>query len=195
MNAAAPKLSEWARMWAAALPGFAVDSTWRTGSARWVPQFSGRFEPLEPESSGDLAFALLGLRSPDGRYTLDVDWYQSIQVMGDSLEVGGDPDAKCLLVDNESRAESVLQQTGTGGGYHWGAWLSKGSFVVGGWAEADDFGQWMQGHLWVYSITDSTVREYVTRIVSVGDYERYQAAWHASLLRRYRAMKRSSPQT
>jgi len=194
VNAAAPKLSEWAKMWAAALPGFAIDSTWRTGSARWVPQFSGRFGPLEPESSGDLAFTLLGLRSPDGRYTLDVDWYQSVQVAGDSLEVGGDPDAKSLLVDNESRAEAVLQQTGTGGGYHWGAWLSPTSFVVGGWSDADDYGQWKQGYLWVYSLADSTVRRYETRIVSLDAYSRYERAWHAWLMKRYRALKRSTPQ-
>jgi hypothetical protein len=190
VNAIGPRLMEWVTMWRAALPGFAADSLWRSGSSRWAPAFSGHFEPLEP---GDLTFTLLGIRSPDGRYTLDVDWYQSIQLMGDSLEVGGDPDAKCLLVDNESRAESVLLQTGAGGGYHWGAWLSRTSFVVGGWGDADDYGQWQQGHLWVYSIPDSTVAEYVTRIVSSDAYSRYQAGWHAWLMKRYRALKRSTP--
>ena len=87
--------------------------------------------------------------------------------------------------------EAILLQTGSMAGYHWGAWLSNTSFAVGGWTEADDYGQWMQGQLWLYSLSDSTVSTYATRIISADVYARYEASWHGWLLKRYRAWKRS----
>lgn len=195
MNTIASSLSEWTAMWAAALPGFAIDSTWRVASARWTPLLTRPFEPLELESEDDVTLAILSLRSPGGRYTLDVDSYQYIRPEGDSLEVGGEPDSQCSLIDNRSHLEVVLQQCGTPGGFHWGMWLSRTSFAVGGWRDADDFGQWKQGRLWIYSIPESTLVEYETRIMSADDYARYQAAWHGWLLKRYRALKPMSPRT
>ena len=174
---------------------FVMDSTWRVGSTRWAPLLTRPFEPLPPESDDDVTFAILGLRSPDGRHTLDVDSYQYIRPEGDGLEVGGEPDSQCSLIDNTVQVEAILQECGTPGGFHWGVWLSRTSFAVGGWREADDFGQWMQGHLWIYSISDSTVAEYATRIVSSDGYARYAAAWNGWLLKRYRALKHANPRT
>lgn len=47
----------------------------------------------------DLAFALLGIHFPDGRYFLDVDGYRAIEPEGDSIVVGGEPDSYCSLID------------------------------------------------------------------------------------------------
>jgi hypothetical protein len=154
------------------------------------------YEPLTADDSdpGDrLAFELLSLRSPDRRYVLDVDSYQAIEPDGDSLMVGGEPDSRCSLIDTRRNVELVLQQCGTPGGFEWGTWFSSTSFAVGGWNDADDFGQWKQGRLWIYSIPGASVTEYATRIVSERDFARYEAAWHGWLLRRYRQLKRTRP--
>ncbi len=199
LNAAAPRLAEWSALWAHALPGFATDSLWGVGRERWKPDRVIAYERSTPgvdsdrEEQDDLAADLLDVRSPDRRLTLCVDSYQVVIPAGDSIEVGGDPDARCSLIDQRHSTETVLMQTGSMAGYHWGAWLSPASFVLGGWTEADDYGQWMQGQLWIYSLSDSTVSSYVTRIVPAGDYEKYRAAWHGLLLRRYREWKRTHP--
>jgi cytosine/uracil/thiamine/allantoin permease len=73
--------------------------------------------------------------------------------------------------------------------------LSPTRFALGGWRDADDFGQWKQGSLWIYSLTDSMMASYSTRIVSSVDYERYAAAWNAWLLRRYRTIVSSRPRS
>jgi len=181
-------------MWTRALPGFEPDSMWLVNRSHWSPSGGSRYEPIvagdQSADPGDLlAFKLLGLRSPDRRYLLDVDSYQAIEPEGDSLTVGGEPDSRCSLIDERSMTEVVLQQCGTAGGYHWGRWLRNDSFAVGGWSDADDFGQWKQGSLWLYSLGDSSVTEYETRIVSAAAYQTYEAAWHGWLLRRYRVLK------
>jgi hypothetical protein len=184
-------------MWARALPGFEPDSLWVVKRSRWSPLGGTKYVPIVVGEDADpadyLAFQLLGLRSPDRRYILDVDSYQAVQPDGDSLIVGGEPDSRCSLIDERSMTELVLHQCGTPAGYHWGRWLSGDSFAVGGWNDADDFGQWKQGGLWLYSIRDSSVTEYQTRIVSAETYGRYEAAWHGWLLRRYRALKGPHP--
>ncbi len=199
LNLARPRLAEWSALWAHALPGFATDSLWCVGRERWKPDRVIAYERSTPgvnsdrEEQDDLAPKLLDVRSPDRRLTLCVDSYQVVIPTGDSIEVGGDPDARCSLIDQRDSTETVLMQTGSMAGYHWGAWLSPASFVLGGWTEADDYGQWMQGQLWICSLSDSTVSSYVTRIVSADDYEKYRAAWHGLLLRRYREWKRTHP--
>ena len=199
LNSARPILAEWSAMWARALPDFAVDSLWRVGTDRWAAMYVRPFEPVKPGPGVDvedyLAFELLGIRSPDRRYTLDVDDYQAVVPMGDSIEVGGEPDSQCSLIDDRQRLEAMLHQCGTGCGFHWGAWLSPSSFALGGWSEADDYGEWQQGHLWLYSLADSSVTEYVTRIVPADTFERYKDAWLSWLLGRYRAWKRVHPPT
>ncbi len=190
MNAAAPALGEWLELWQAALPGFRTDSLWRVSRERWAPRSVRRWEGVEQlrELAQDMAFELLGIASPDSHYTLDVDSYQYISHVGDSLEVGGEPDSQPTLIDHYSGVESVLQQCGTSCGFHWGTWLSPTRFVLGGWADADDHGQWLQGRLWIYSLSDSTVSGYSTRIVPAGEYARYERAWKRWLLTRYQAL-------
>jgi hypothetical protein len=189
-NASAPALEEWVAMWAAALPGFAIDSTWAAGRERWTPLYTKPFAE-DPLSAPDTTFQILGLPSPDGQHVLDVDAYQQIHMREDVLVIGGEPDSQSGLIDTTSHGEAILQVCGTVCGFHWGTWLSPTSFALGGWRDADDAGHWKQGQLWIYSIPDSSVAEYQTRIVSVDAFARYEAAWKAWLLKRYRAFARA----
>lgn len=195
LNAARAKLAEWSSMWSEAQAGFIQDSLWHGSTQKWSALNARPYSPTvagsEPETGDDLAFALLGIHSPDGRYILDVDAYQVIEPKGDSIEVGGEPDSQCSLIDTKHQLEHILLQTGTGGGFQWGAWLDRDAFAVAGWCDADDYGQWKQGQLWLYSLRDSTVSIYATRIVSTDAYARYEAAWQGWLLKRFRAWKRS----
>lgn len=186
LNAAAPMLRDWVTMWQSALPGFQADSTWKVDIQRWTParrKLERNLEHLETES--DLAFKLLSSRSPDGRYILDADSYQTAFLKGDSIDTGGEPDSQPLLVDLADSTESVLQFCGPGCGFHWGTWLSPSRFALGGWQAADDHSQWFQGSLAIYSLKDLTVRRYETRIVSGADFARYQTAWRRWLYGRY----------
>ena len=186
-----PRLAEWTGLWAAAQPGFVLDSTWLVARRRWSPLRTHEFDPPEKESPEDVTFEILGILSPDARYTLNVDGYQFIELAGDTLEVGGDPESACSLIDNRTRREAVLQMTGTMGAFDWGTWLAVDVFAIGGYVDADAYGQWKQARLWIYAIADSSVSEYQSRIVSEADYERYVRAWYQWLLGRYRAAKRS----
>jgi hypothetical protein len=180
-----------AALWSAAQPGFALDSTWLVGRGRWVPIRTVAWMPPVKETEDDITFDILGIRSPGGRYTLNVDSYQLIELSGDSLEVGGDADSQSSLIDHRTRREAILQFAGTTGRFQWGAWLSPRAFAIGGYLDADSYSQWQQGHLWCYSIPDSTVTEYQTRIVSATAYERYSRAWRHWLFERYRPIARS----
>ena len=186
-------------MWAEAQAGFIPDSLWASGTQHWSPlltrQLSRTDDSGEGEPGDELTLELLGIHSPDGQYILEVDEYQVIQPTGDSIEVGGEPDSQCSLIDARSQLKQLLMQTGTGGGYQWGAWLGRDAFALAGWSDADDYGQWKQGQLWLYSLRDSTVSSYSTRIVSADAYTRYEAAWHGWLLKRYRAWKRAHSPT
>ena len=84
---------------------------------------------------------------------------------------------------------------GTSCWFDWGVWLSPASFALAGGQEADDFGQWIQGTLQIYSLSDSTVATYVTRIVSREEYGRYRQAWERWLRARYRSLRASRPRT
>ena len=194
LNRFRPKLEPWAALWAEAQPGFGLDSTWLVARRHWGQLGVVAFEPPTKETPDDVTFEILGLRSPDGVHTLNVDSYQLIEPAGDTLEVGGEPDSRCTLIDHRTRREAVLEFSGTSGGYHWGAWLTPDAFAVGAWLDADDYGQWKQATLSIYTIPDSTESVYQSRIVSAADYERYMRAWHRWLLGRYRSL-RSKPAT
>jgi hypothetical protein len=140
------------------------------------------------EVETELAFRLMSARSPDGRFILDVDAYQVAFPMGDTLEMGGEPDSQPALIDLADTTESVLQFCGPGCGFHWGTWLSPSRFALGSWQQADDHGQWYQGALSIYSTLDHTVRRYETRIVPASAYALYHAAWKRWLLGRYQRL-------
>jgi len=189
LNAAKPQIRDWVTMWQAALPGFAADSTWKVDIQRWTPTRRHSERNLEHmEAESELAFRMMSARSPDGRYILDVDAYQVAFPMGDTLELGGEPDSQPALIDLVDTTEAVLQFCGPGCGFHWGTWLSPTRFALGAWQQADDHGQWYQGALSIYSTLDHTVRRYETRIVSAGQYSHYHAAWKRWLLGRYQKM-------
>ncbi len=182
-------------MWGHALEGFSVDSLWQVRRAHWSPgggsSVSLSMEGADADPRADLATVLLSLKSPDNHYTLVVDSYQMVIPEGDTLIVGGEPDSRCSLLDRRDSTSLELHFSGTSGGFHWGRWLSNTEFAVGGWNDADDFSQWKQGGLWLYSMRDSSISVYETRIVSAETYQRYEAAWHGWLLKRYRAWKRA----
>ncbi len=190
---AAPVLADWAALWRTALPGFRVDSLWAVRRSRWTPEVVGELEPdyAHKDSDADLAFELLGVLSPDGRYVLDIDNYQVIELNNGVLEAGGEPDSRSALIDKQSRTEATIATSGTGGGSHWGCWITPTTFALGGWREVDELGHWMQGSLSIVSIRDSTETTYVTRIVSASDYQRYVAGWNRWLMKRYRALASS----
>lgn len=120
---------------------------------------------------------------------LYLDRYQAIVADGDSLEIGGEPDSRSALVERRTNRVAILKACGTACGSHWGAWLSPTTFALAGWQDADAYSQWKQGTLSLYSIPDSTVATYLTRIVPAKDYERYVEAWEGWLLERYRALQ------
>ena len=176
-------------MWAQAQPGLALDSTWFATRTPWRPLSIAAFDSTSRETSDDVTFELLGIRSPNGAYTLNVDSYQVIQPDGDTLVVGGEPDSRCSLIDNRSLREATLDFCGTACAFNWGVWLTDSAFAVGGWRDADDSGERKQARLSIYSIADSSVSEYAGPSVSGQAYRRYLAAWEHWLLMRYRMLK------
>lgn len=187
MTAIAPELEEWVAMWAAARPGFTVDSLSGRHLERWgtdVRRLAGGFAHRYDEN--DLTFQILGVPSPDGRKILDIDSYQVIESAQGNVNFGGEPDSRAVLLDRDAGTEIVLTQCGTSCGSHWGRWLSSSRFALGGWTETDTSSEWKQGTLSVYDLGDSTVVSYVTHVVSSTDYQRYIEAWKAWLLKRYR---------
>ena len=193
INRLRPRLEEWAVMWRNALPGFELDSLWAQDHAHWAAVYSDTLDSLTKlrDSPEDLAFDLLGLPSPDRRHILDIDSYQVIEPFGDQLEIGGEPDSKTDLFDLKRRRVTTLQVCGTGGGAHWAVWIDADRFALGQWREADDFGEWYQGQLSIYSLADSSVSSYATRIVPASDFARYRTAWEAWVDKRYREFKAS----
>ena|SRR5438876_1798386 len=176
---------------------FKVDSTWSRGQRRWSPVFVQGFEhiPDHRDTENDVAFDVLGLPSPDGRYILDVDSYQVVEPEGDSLEWGGEPESRPVLIDRREKIAAILAVCGTPCWFDWGTWLSPTSFALAGAQDADEFGEWRQGRVTIYSISDSTAATYVTRIVPADTYARYVKAWKSWLMKRFRALKASRPTT
>jgi len=192
LNAAVPKLSTWMAMWAAALPGFEADSLWAGSRGRWLPGSGGVDEDYlheAHESPDDVTFKLLAFPSPGGHHLLYVDVYQAIMADGDTLEIGGEPDSRTVLINQRTNTVAIIRSCGTPCGSHWAAWLSPTSFALAGWQDADAYSEWKQGTLEIYSIPDSTVATYVTRVVPAKDYEQYVSAWESWLLKRYRALR------
>ena len=109
------------------------------------------------------------------------------------IETGGEPDSAPLLLDLQFGTSNQFETCGTPCAFDWGTWLSPTSFALGGWQDADDYGQWKQGRLWIYSIPESTETSYVTRIISAEKFANYRAAWEAWVAARYRALKKSRP--
>ena len=190
IRTAAPFVQEWVGLWRAAIPEFRAESLYFSGSA--IALRGGYVQSLDSLPSSEMqsiTFGVLSAESPDHRYKLIFDWYQSITDEGGDIEIGGDPDSAPLLLDLHRRVSNQFRSCGTPCGFHWGSWLSPTDFVLAGWQELDAEGSRLQGSLEFYSITDSTVTSYVTRPVSKETFERYRGAWERWVADRYRTLK------
>jgi hypothetical protein len=193
MNELRPRLAEWVKMWHAAMPGFQVDSLWSGGRRPWKtawqdlppPRENAPRMPWEDLITGEV----FSVRSPDSSCDLDIDTYQAIVEDENGFSVGGEPDSRSVLYDRARNREAVLFFSGTPAGAHWGRWFDPRRFALAGWSDASDSGHWKQGWISVYSGADSSVTDYVTRIVPDTTFERYRAAWEHWVEARYRALK------
>jgi len=197
MNVAAPRLSRWARMWQTSLPGFQPDSLYR--EAVHSALRGGYVQPLKnmypPDPDHRSVFSVLSAMSPDGRYKLVFDWYQYVGERDGEVVTGGEPDSAPLLLDLRFGTSNQFETCGTPCAFDWGTWLTSTTFALGGWESVDDYGQWRQGRLSIFSIPDSTETSYVTRIISAEKFGKYRAAWEAWVAARYRALKEARPRT
>jgi len=195
MNAAAPRLRRWERTWQAVLPEFKLDSLYRVGTASALHGYVGPLSAYYPPDDEHAAtYDVLGAASPDGRYKLVFDWDQYVSEGEDGkISIGGEPDSAPLLLDMKSGTANIFESCGTPCGFLWGTWLSPTRFALAGWQDADDYGQWVQGRLAIYSIPDSSQTTYATRIISGEEFMRYRARWEASVAARYRVLKARSP--
>ncbi len=182
-------------MWRAAIPGFRLDSLWRTGRESWRPILVNGAPGAAPDE--DLASppwedaataAAFTVTSPNGRFDLEIDTYQAIVEYGDELEIGGEPDTRAAIFDRQTRTESVLSC-----GERWpaatGAAGSTTIFALGGW---ERFGlRAMEARLAPPVFPARFVlTTYVAPTVADTVYVRYEARWHTWIERRYWAAKR-----
>lgn len=194
IRTAAPILQDWVGLWRAAIPEFRAESLYFAGSA--VALRGGYVQSLDSLPAGEIRLItseVLSAESPDHRYKLIFDWYQSITEEEGAIEIGGEPDSAPLLLDLRRRVSNQFRSCGTPCGFHWGAWLGPTEFVLAGWQELDAAGSRLQGSLEFYSITDSTMTSYITRSVSRQAFERYREAWEGWVATRYATLKRQAP--
>ena len=140
----------------------------------------------------DEGVEVLSANSPDQRYKLVFDGYQSVSEEDGELSIGGDVDSAPLLIDLRDSVSNRFESCGTPCGYDWGVWLSSDRFALGGWSELDAAGSRFQGTLGIYSIPDSTVAMYETKPVSSEAYAAYRSAWEKWMGGRYWAKKRQA---
>jgi hypothetical protein len=188
---AAPRLSEWVSLWSAAIPGFRAESLFTAGTG---PAFRGGYVvPLSQTMLPDEdALEVLSAYSPDRRFKLVFDCYESVSEEDGELSIGGDADSSPLLIDLRDSVSTRFEFCGTPCGYDWGVWLSPDRFALGGWSELDAAGRRFRGTLGIYSIRDSTVAMYATRPVSSDEYAAYRSAWEKWVGGRYWAKKRQA---
>lgn len=197
INAIAPKIAPWVAMWLHAEPEFEADSLIRVGTAS---AFRGATEqPLKsfypPPEESEPVFLILSAHSPDSRYNLIFDWYQHIEETGEEIDIGGDADSGPLLLDLRRGTASLFGMCGTPCGYHWGIWISPSSFALAGWQEADASSRSHRGRLEIYSLADSTVTTYVTRVVPSKQFALYRATWEKWVATKFRALKTPTPRS
>jgi hypothetical protein len=183
-------------MWQTAIPDLAADSL--RFASRKLALRGGSTQPLEdfdslsPQEAA--AFEALAARSPDRRYRLVFDRYETISEEDGVVDISGEPDSAPLLIDERRRLVHVFEFCGTPCGYDWGGWVDPTRFALGGWTEVNDARDSLRGELGIYSLEDSTVAGYFTRSVSAEEYARFREAWRAWVTRRYREQQsRSAP--
>jgi len=190
-RSAIPQLEPWLEMWRAAIPDLEADSLRSGGVASALR--SGYVMPLTEfellAKEEPIAFEVLSVRSPGGRYRLVFDRYQSIREEDGEVEIGGEPDSAPILVDERLGHAHVFEFCGTPCGYDWGCWVDSVHFALGGWAQIGDQADSLRGVLGIYSLVDSTEAQYFTRAVSSVEYASYTSAWRGWVTDRYRAWK------
>jgi hypothetical protein len=186
INEAAPRVTDWVRMWNEAMPGFRAESLFfSTKQPAFRRGFIGLLEDEYPPSPDrDIVFQVLGTTSPDGRFILIFDKYLSVEGEAEGVEAG-EPDSAPVLLDLQERTSNTFAFCGTPCGFHWGVWLSPSSFALAGWSE-EESGGW-RGSLAIYSLPDSVSNVYVTRTVSSAEFDRYREAWMSWMDARCRA--------
>jgi len=188
MNALRPGLVEWVRMWRAAIPGFRVDSLWVVDRRLWTPVW----EQLPPSPWEDeISARVLTISPPDSAFDVWIDADQSIaESNSGEITIGGEPDSRSELIDRRGNRSIGIFEAGTGAGAHWAHWFGPGRFALAGWSNASDYGHWNQGWISIYSIPDSSVTHYVTRIIPWEKFQLYSAEWEKWIAGRYRFFKR-----
>jgi hypothetical protein len=134
---AAPRLSEWVDLWNAAIPGFRAESLFTAGTG---PAFRGGYVvPLSQTMLPDEdALEALSAYSPDRRFKLVFDCYESVSEEDGELSIGGDVDSSPLLIDLRDSVSTRFEFCGTPCGYdEYGAYRSAWEKWVGGryWAK------------------------------------------------------------
>jgi hypothetical protein len=184
-------ITDWTHLWQAAIPRFQPESLYFAGTGSALR--GGYVQPLgnvyPNKEEGDATFEILSANSPDGRYKLVFDWYQTVEEEEGEVGIGGEPDSAPLLLDLREGVSNQFTTCGTPCGFHWGAWISPTRFVLGGWQEIDAAGSLLRGNLSIYSISDSCETFYLTRPVTADEYSRYRGAWEAWVTARFHALK------
>jgi hypothetical protein len=195
MNALRPELAEWVTMWRAAIPGFKVDSLYFVDRHPWkivweeLPP-TDKHAPWYPWDD-QISAQVLTITSRDSAFELWIDADQSIDE-SDSGEIviGGEPDSRSELIDRHGNRSVRIFDAGTGAGAHWGHWFGSRRVALAGWSNASDYGHWNQGWISIYSIPDSSITRYVTRIIPWDKFRLYSAEWEKWIAARYRTLKR-----
>jgi hypothetical protein len=166
LAAAAPRLSEWSRRWAAVLPGFMLDSLYREASSR-MPDFYPR-----AAGADDIERArVFGELSPDSTRIVEPDSYRE---KGRTWQDwGGDADSAPALLDLRTDSLYTLTVIGPSFAFEDAFWVDRQRFVIVGLGERE-FDPWQGGgDLWVYDLARGTLTLYHTPSVNKDAYGRY----------------------
>lgn len=193
----APRLREWIGFWRAADPALRLDSL-RAG--RWAPfaiewdresfSIAGITVPAESlpaDQRDEQGLRALTIVAPGARLALLIDRYQSVEESENGVEIGGEPDSAPMLVERATGRTDTFEFTGTGGGYHWGAWLDSSRFVIAGWAEANSEASSMYGTLELYDLGRGLKKPYYLPAIDAAAFGRYRGAWESWVAARYHA--------
>ena len=173
-----PRLQAWAQRWAAVLPGFTLDSLYRSRSEPFRPAYSRKL------TSEDLRRArFFGETSADSTRIVEADSYRLF--VDGAPELWGEPDSAPALADLRADSLWILATVGTTGGFEDAFWIDSNRFVITGYGERQ-FEPWQGGgELWAYDLARGTLTRYSTPDVDKATYDRYVAAAKAALRARF----------
>ena len=174
------QLGPWTRRWAQVLPGFALDSLYRSPSEPFEPAYARRLEPHDLRRA-----RFFGATSPDSSWIVEADSYRTF--IDGAPELWGEPDSAPALVDLEADSLRILTTAGTAGGFEDAYWIDSTRFFITGYGERQ-FEPWVGGgDVWIYDLSRGTVTRYNTPDVGKAAYDRYLDLAKAELRERYSA--------